>query len=360
MATLDVEIDEHAHATVSLTGEILPGDAKRFVQFVDQICEKYEKPEEPFAITTALNSCGGDYCEGLLLGDLFHCRGYATLVRSDAECYSAAALAFLGGAYLGAVGGWGADRTLELGGVIGFHGFYSDSLESASLSHGMEQGKILSILVMNYATALRVDMDFMAEGLEKGPTELLVLRTVGQFRKLGIKLRGTVRTPLLTDEGAVNVANYATGWRRPIALAPRGSEAHAVVQHLTAQDYRRFALRRLVDQSTQGGALIEMIQKVARLGDDLAVSTVYRDLELVNAVPYLGAEDAGRVVHVSGFDFGGGFYATDCFIKPSNESTSDLGVTVAVWHTSNYFMTASYSHTGDCLYEVRRPDEVVV
>ncbi|MDY6947410.1 MAG: hypothetical protein SXG53_17005 [Pseudomonadota bacterium] len=359
MSTLDFDIDSQSHATVSLNGEIVSGDAARFQQFVDEICLKYEKPEMPLAITVALNSCGGDYCEGLLLGDLFCRRGYATLVRKDAECYSAAALAFLGGAYLGAVGGWGADRTLEVGGVIGFHGFYSDSLDSTSLSDGMEQGKVHSILVMNYATALRIDIDFMAEGLEKGPAELLILRTVDHFRKLGVKLKGAARTSILTDEAAVNVANYATGWKRPVALQPRVGEARAFVRQLTAHDYRRAILRRLVDQPAQRGPLIELIQKIAELGDDRAVSIAYRDLEHVNALPYLCPEDDDRIVHVSGFDFGGGFYATDCFIKPSNDKAADFGVTVVVCHTSNYFRTANYSHAGDCLYEVHRPDEVL-
>lgn len=359
MATLDFDIDSHGHATVSLTGEIVAGDAARFQRFVDDICQKYENSEMPLAITAALNSCGGDYCEGLLLGDLFCRSGYATLVRKDAECYSAAALAFLGGAYLGAVGGWGADRTLEVGGVIGFHGFYSESLESASLADGMEQGKIHSILVMNFATALRIDMDFVVQGLEQGPTELLILRTVDQFRKLEIKLKGATRTTLLTDEGAVNVANYATGWKRPVALQPRTGETRAFVRHLTGHDYRRAILRRLVDQPAQRGPLIELIQEIAELGDDRAVSNAYRDLEVIDALPYMRPADEDRIVHVSGFDFGGGFYATDCFIKPANEHSSDFGVAVVVCHTSNYFRTASYSHTGDCLYEVRRPDEVL-
>lgn len=276
------------------------------------------------------------------------------MVRKDAECYSAAALAFLGGAYLGAVGGWGADRTLEVGGAIGFHGFYSDSLEPTSLSDGMAHGKVHSILVMNYATAMRVDMDFIAEGLEKGPTELLFLRTMEQFRKLGIKLKGTARTSLLTDEGAVNVANYATGWKRPVALQRSNGEAQAVVRHLTPHEYRRVVLMRLAGQPERG-PLIELIQKIATLGDDRAVSKIYRDLEFVNAIPYLCPRDEDRIVQVGGFDFGGGFYATDCFIKPSNENTSDLGVAVIVCHTSNYFRTASYTHTGDCLTRCEGP-----
>jgi hypothetical protein len=359
MATFDFELHEHACITILITGEIIAGDAKRFEQFVDALCEKYQMPEMPLAITVALNSPGGEYTEGLLLGDLFWRNGYATLVRAGEECYSAAALAFLGGAYLGAVGGWGPDRTVELGGAVGFHGFYSESLESMSLRDGMEQGKLLAILVMNYATALRVDMNFVSEGLEQGPAELLLLRTVDHFRRLGIKLAGSTRTSVLTDEGAVNVANYATGWKRPVSLWPRAGETLALVRHLTTREFRRIALNRLLARQTERGPFMDLIRQAAADRDDGHVALIYRELERLDAVPRLWLQDNDRIVQVSGFDFGGGFYATDCFIGPSNENTPDLAVTVFIYHTSDDFREVSYSHSGDCLYEIHRPDEVL-
>jgi hypothetical protein len=75
---------------------------------------------------------------------------------------------------------------------------------------------VLLILVMKHATVLRGDMDFIAESLEMGPIELLMLRTVEQFREVGIKLVGTTRTSVLTDDGGGYVANYARDWNTVI------------------------------------------------------------------------------------------------------------------------------------------------
>ena len=106
MATLTLEPHAPGRLTINVEGEITQGDAERFQILVNTGCREYEHPEGPVAITAALDSPGGDYLEGLELGNLFWKNGYATLVRANAECYSAAATAFLGGAYLGAVGGW--------------------------------------------------------------------------------------------------------------------------------------------------------------------------------------------------------------------------------------------------------------
>lgn len=359
MAELDFELDAQSRVTINVTGEIAHGDTERFRGLVSEICEKCQEPETPLAITAALNSPGGNYIEGIALGNLFWRNGYATLVRADAECYSAAAFAFLGGAYLGTVGGWGADRTVEVGGTVGFHSFYSESAEPVALKDGIEHGKVLSMILTDYATALRVDMGFILESLEKGPHELLTLRTVGQFRKLGIKARGAARTSRLTDEGAVNAANYATGWKRPVSLSPRDGETLATVRHLTAHQYCRIALERLVLDRSERGPLAEMILRTALGKDDSHVDAVYRDLENLNAVPSLWLRDDDRVVHVTGFDYGALFYVTDCFIKPSNEGTPDVALTTVTIHAPNSFEAAHYSHSGDCLYEVRRPEDVL-
>lgn len=359
MAKLSFELDAHqARATITVQGEITRGDVERFRRLVSKICDRFQEPEIPLAITAALDSPGGSYIEGIALGNLFWRNGYATLVRKDAECYSAAAFAFLGGAYLGVVGGWGADRTVEVGGTVGFHGFYSDSSETVALKDGIEQGKVLSMILADYATALRVDMLFILESLEKGPDELLTLRTVGQFRKLGIKVRGTARTSNLTDTGAVNAANYATGWKRPVSVVPGDGETLATITHLTPRECRRAILERLIQEESRRGPLMDMIRR-AVTSNDRELEAVYSDLEALNSVPSLWLRDDDRIVQVTGFGYGALFYVTDCFIKASNEGTSDLALTVISVHFPSSFEVAHYSHSGDSLYEVQRLDTVL-
>lgn len=107
------------------------------------------------------------------------------------------------------------------------------------------------------------------------------------------------------------------------------------------------------------GPLLDLIRQASGSGVDVCVERIYQDLETLNVLPKLWLKGDDRVVQVSGFDYGGGFYATGCFIKPSNESTPDLGVTVMICHTSSYFKAVTYSHAGDCLYQTRRPDETL-
>jgi hypothetical protein len=121
MADLSYEVDSSHHATITLQGDIIPGDAERFERLAESVCRQHLDPELP-PITAALDSPGRALPGGgLALGGTFRRLGYGTRVRSGADCYSAAAFAFLGGAFLGAVSGWGPDRIVEVGAKIGRH-----------------------------------------------------------------------------------------------------------------------------------------------------------------------------------------------------------------------------------------------
>lgn len=359
MATLTLDLLSPGRLTINVEGRISQGDTERFQALVNAGCEGYKHSEGPAAITAALNSPGGDYLEGLALGNLFWRNGYATLVRANAECYSAAATAFLGGAYLGAVGGWGPDRTVEIGGTVGFHSFYSNSSEIVPMRDGIEHGKHLLMFLTDYATALRIDMTFILESLKKGPKELLLLESVEQFRKLGIKLHGTERACTLTHEGAVLAANYATKWRRPVSLWPRNDETLAQVRELSACELRQTILKALVSRTRDPGPVSRLIQS-ALSGEQVAqTDAIFRDLESLNAVPYLCLRDDQRALHVAGFDFGGGSYVTDCYVIPTNEGTSNFAITVVTVNTGSSLEAMHYCHSGDCLYEVRHPSDLL-
>lgn len=88
MADLTYEVNASSHATITVRGVIVLGDAERFERFAARICRENLDREVP-SITVALDSPGGNYLEGLALGNTFRRLGYGTRVNSGAECYSA-------------------------------------------------------------------------------------------------------------------------------------------------------------------------------------------------------------------------------------------------------------------------------
>ena len=93
---------------MKLQGSIQPGDFK-----------KLEEALTP-RMRVCLNSPGGSYLDGLELFEHFATNRIATAVDSPDACLSACAIAFMGGAN-GAYGDRFADRTLHVGGRLGFH-----------------------------------------------------------------------------------------------------------------------------------------------------------------------------------------------------------------------------------------------
>ncbi len=155
---------------------------------------EYEHPEGPIAITAALNSPGGDYLEGLALGNLFWKHGYATLVQTGAECcYSAAATALLGGAYLGArLAAAARIGSSSWVGPLDLYSFYSESSEMTRDEWNRAWEALVDVPGrLRDRTAYRYD--FASREFEEGTRGAPLLETVGQFRKLGVQLRGTER-----------------------------------------------------------------------------------------------------------------------------------------------------------------------
>jgi len=356
MATISLESVSPGIVTLRIDGPIKRGDAKEFAAIADRAVRNQVHTEGPVFVTVAIDSPGGDYEEGIDLGKLFWKNGYRTLVRSGSRCYSAAATAFLGGSFLGASGGWGPDRVVELGGNVGFHSFYVSSPETALLAEGIEQGKQLTILLTSYAIALRVDIKFLVESLRKGPSELLLVKTVDQFRKLEIQLMGARRTTVLTAEGAVHAANYATQWRRPLSVSTSAKQSTAIVRAIDATEFRKDMLRRLIDPSGTKGLAARIIKRaLLALGAQIESAIPY-DIKVLVLGRRHSAIGKERVFYVSGFDYGGGFYVTDCFVIPHNEGTDRLTLSVVTVDTGNSLKVFQFNRHGDFLYEVHHPD----
>jgi hypothetical protein len=117
-----------------------------------------------------LNSYGGNLLEAMKLGRLIRehglfaeigMRGNKFLETAPGECYSACALAFLGGAY----------RISSPGSIYGLHRFYAPARSNL----GSDVAQILSASVVQYIRDMGVDPALFTLMTEAGPGEIIRL-----------------------------------------------------------------------------------------------------------------------------------------------------------------------------------------
>ncbi|NGO51076.1 hypothetical protein [Allomesorhizobium camelthorni] len=153
-----------------LEGDIVDGDVERVREAVAKA------GVEPGAHAVfSLSSPGGSYSVGLDLALLFRRMGFATLVEADAGCYSACAIAFLGGSETlrdplptsdpEAIPDLSPDRSMEAGAKIGFHAPYLQLPEN-QYDAGMVQA---AYAVAVYSISRLVEI---ADRLDVTPAEL--------------------------------------------------------------------------------------------------------------------------------------------------------------------------------------------
>jgi hypothetical protein len=112
--------------TILYEGEVVQSDVARMEEMLDNTGIK----------TVFLNSPGGNAMTGYQLGYLFHEKEVNLIVGQDASCFSACAIAFLGG----------EERT-KLG-LLGFHVAWTTNTES--MSEGMKQGQVYGTITAAY------------------------------------------------------------------------------------------------------------------------------------------------------------------------------------------------------------------
>lgn len=180
---------------VVIGGEIVAGDAERFTA---ELANARPGNSEGRKIVVELSSPGGSYVGGLLLAIAFRRSGAATVVREGAACYSACALAFLGGseplrdvADGSAIPDQPPSRTLEPGGTIGLHAPYLD-VPAADYSAANVEGAYrnavdgISMLVA-LAEHLYVEPTELPRLLEPGRDSTFLVDTVDAVRSLWIE-----------------------------------------------------------------------------------------------------------------------------------------------------------------------------
>lgn len=112
--------------TILYEGEVVQSDVTRMEEMLDNTGIK----------TVFLDSPGGNAMTGYQLGYLFHDKGIRLVIGGDASCFSACAIAFLGG----------EERT-KLG-LLGFHVAWTTNTES--MSEGMKQGQVYGTITAAY------------------------------------------------------------------------------------------------------------------------------------------------------------------------------------------------------------------
>jgi hypothetical protein len=112
--------------TISYEGEVVQSDVARMGEMLDNTGIK----------TVFLDSPGGNAMTGYQLGYLFHEKEVNLIVGQDASCFSACAIAFLGG----------NERTKV--GLLGFHVAWTTNTES--MSEGMKQGQVYGTITAAY------------------------------------------------------------------------------------------------------------------------------------------------------------------------------------------------------------------
>lgn len=169
-----VEISmEHGNATskIIVTGKFERGDAKRFKDFWD------ENAYDSFRFIVSLDSPGGSLMDGIEIGQFIRKNGAHTEVRRysaevagqyyreeqpGAECYSACALAFMGG----------VEREVAGDGKIGFHQFYGGN--STSATEVMETTQFISAFLAGYLRDMGAKPELFEHMSETSPGNMFI------------------------------------------------------------------------------------------------------------------------------------------------------------------------------------------
>lgn len=162
-----------------LTGEIVPGDAKKLrdavVSGLRQLNELTDPDWEPVPgrdlVVVSLDSPGGDFRTGIEIGNTIRALSLPTLVERDATCLSACAVAFMFGYTLQPESYPERVRVLEAGGTLGFHRPVFVDVEGFDLSsfEGQTQAEIDAVISYEYATFYDLANQLIQEMLATDP-----------------------------------------------------------------------------------------------------------------------------------------------------------------------------------------------
>lgn len=313
--------------TIRITGPIEAGDAERLRAILSRNSAAAGRGADRERFVAELSSDGGDIYAALNMGYLFREYDVATRVLAGNRCLSACALAFLGGTASHLPPDLVPDRSIELGGQVGFHNFYinpnSSSLSAAiDASSGMVVGFGLArggaSLLVRYAATMSIDPGFIARMLGRPPEVWEYVDTAGAFVDLMSCPTGIDRPMVSPAAVAANICNHATGdfslveASQARQLSEREAKRH-LLEHVGA-NIQSFGLK---------GPLAKQLGAVAASRDDRQVDMTYEDLRSAG-VPL--PEIVGPFFEVTGYSTGA--YTMQCHVSYSLQNPDRYDVAI--------------------------------
>jgi hypothetical protein len=302
--------------TLRITGPFEAGDADSLRRtLIGLKASTQVAPGQPLT-TAELSSSGGDLLEGFKVGYLFREFDVATVVRKGDSCLSACGLAFLGGTISHVPPKVVLGRSIEIGGVVGFHNFYlnpksREAQEAASAPEGIAKGfgeaRGAASMLARYVTFMDVGPDFIARMLGRPSDQWEYIDTAGSFIDLKVCPIGLGPPKNPPQTLAVNICNNAIG-------LGDGAARREVRQMSTREAERQLLahVQKHLESFNVKGPLATQLAALLAARDDRLIDAVYSDLRGAGLpLPEL----LGRTYVVSGYAVG--VYDLQCHVSLS-------------------------------------------
>ena len=197
------EVTRRADGVVFLDGPIVSGDLDR-LKSTDLAADA----------VLSLNSNGGLFQEGLAIARFLFDTKVATIVEAGNSCFSACAVAFLGGAALGEESASLAARSVSPQARLGFHapflnlgaGTFTEEQVQAYYDRAVQT----IVDVVSSSNVLQIDHGDAAELMRPQRTDLLYLDTAGLLGRYDVAVQGVGMPKRLTGTMALSLC--ANGW----------------------------------------------------------------------------------------------------------------------------------------------------
>ncbi len=177
----EVFFSQDQRCTIVLSGQIEMGDAQRVAAAIQGANS---------SPTVCLDSQGGSFLGGLELSRLFMSEGVSTYLRRTDECFSACAIAFLGGS------SWGdfrhTSRVVEPGGVLGFHAPFLIPPQGTYDHHTVAEAARTTVVVirelLEHRVSLKISDSFILNFLLDTSPETRRIETIEDLAHSGSEL----------------------------------------------------------------------------------------------------------------------------------------------------------------------------
>ena len=182
--------DEIFSCNVELRGGIVRGDVARLSAAFKKI-----KSEAKSNRVLCLESPGGSYTEGIDIALFLRKEMISAKLERGAECYSACAIAFMGGSFDTESGrGTIAHRIMHSTSVLGFHAPYIDVPTNSYNKDEVDEAYRQAVLSIGYLLSqsenLSIRRALIVKMLSKGSKEFYYVNTIDQLGRYGIGLHG--------------------------------------------------------------------------------------------------------------------------------------------------------------------------